>query len=325
MSTSTESLGRTLHTLSRLSSKWHEKLHHCYVVLALVGIVTSLFFSPTVREVLLLALLGVYLIVFSVFSLASSYINGEKAKYAEALPVLHDAIHRARDIYHRIDCELADERTLYGTCGYSEREFQSDVQKILTVTAQVFSMVSSVKCRTSIKLLGQKPDASSDSLDAYYVTTLARDQASETESRERDKAEGTRHLVRDNTDFWTIIRRQRSYFLNDGLSNSDNYENSSFKLHPNLPKYESTIVWPIRYVYDAHTAGEHEEEPLRQDVCGFLTVDSRSKGSFSERYDVQLGAIISDGLYPVFDAYRAQRQKRTQALQDTVQQGVRNV
>lgn len=273
----------------------------------------------------LLVVLGLYLIVFSLFSLASSYINGEKAKYAEALAGVHQAIHYARDIYHRIDYELADESTHAGPPSYSDREFRQDVQKVLTVTAQVFSMVSSVKCRTSIKLLGKKPDASSDSLDAYYVTTLARDQASETESRERDAAEGTRHLVRDNTDFWTIIRRQKAYFFNDGLSSSDNYENSSFKLHPTLPKYESTIVWPIRYVYDAQAADEHEAEPLRQALCGFLTVDSGSKGSFSERYDVQLGAIISDGLYPALDAYRALRQKRMLAQRGAVQQGARNV
>ena len=50
--------------------------------------------------------------------------------------------------------------------------------------------------------------------------------------------------------------------------------------------------------------------PEGRDVLGFLCIDSPSRGVFSERYDVALGAAIADALYIVFDKIReTERQK----------------
>ncbi|WP_183361148.1 hypothetical protein [Geomonas limicola] len=281
---------------------WFDHLHHVYVVLAVLGALGSVFASGhTAKEVILLIALLVYFFVLLIVVIFFSVTNGKKARYAEALACMHEAIHQSRDIYHRLDWALNKK------IHYEHHEFKNDLVRVLTSAVQAFNLSTGVKCRLCIKVVGIKDNAPEAHYSSYFVTTLARDGVSNEQCLASDKREGQSHLISDNTDFNLIIKRVRSYFFSNDVLNLENYENSSFQLKPENKKYRSTIVWPIRYVY---CENEHHgccREGKDQDIYGFLAVDSNSRQTFSERYDTQLGLILADALFSIFDTYRKYR------------------
>lgn len=289
--------GKLLHSLRTI--RWFEWLHHGYVVAASIGIIIVVVGgSNTAKELAYVIALLIYFLVLLVFSLGSAYSNGMKARYAEALCSIHSSLHDARDLYRHL-AWCSENNHPDGQTKFEKSHVKTEFVRVLTSLAQAFSIVSGVKCRASIKIL-QNPDKSKD-FGAIHVTTLARDIGSLESCRERDGKEGKLHLLINNTDFCSIINRDKSYFICNDVTKSEHYQNSSFKLCPEMPKYKSTIVWPIRYVYKTNeiaTEGNHD-----QDIYGFLTIDSFSEKAFNVRYDADLGAVISDSLFPVMHLY----------------------
>lgn len=289
--------GRLLHGLRTI--RWFEWLHHGYVIAASIGIIIVVVGgSNTAKEFAYVIALLVYFLVLLAFSLVSAYSNGMKARYAEALGSVHASLHDARDLYRHLDwCSgnnHPDSKTIF-----ERSHVKTEFVRVLTSLSQAFSIVSGVKCRTSIKIM-RNPDKSKD-FGSIHVTTLARDIGSLESCRDRDSKEGKLHLLINNTDFCSIINRDKPYFICNDVTNSEHYQNSSFKLCPEMPKYKSTIVWPIRYVYKANEIAEGGSHD--QDIYGFLTVDSFSEKAFNVRYDVDLGAAVSDSLFPVMHLY----------------------
>lgn len=101
-----------------------------------------------------------------------------------------------------------------------------------------------------------------------------------------------------------LFHRERRFYICNDLTKEDGYQNSHWPSNPEERrefikkaeyKYVSTIVWPIR--------GPAEDG--RPPVTGFLCIDSRTRGIFERRYDIQLGAVIADTLYPLLAEYRA--------------------
>lgn len=281
--------------------RWFEWLHHFYIVVAITGLLASVFTtSKTAKEEILLFAFAVYFLVLLVFVVFFALTNGAKARYAEALSCMHEAVHIGRNIYHKFDWAIHKSKL------YENAEFRNDLVRVLTSAAQAFSITTGVKCRVCIKVIGFKNNSPDSSFKSYFVTTLARDSVSQEQSREKDANESEKHLISDNTDFNLILKRERNYFFHNNLQKLEHYENSSFKLSPEIKKYSSTLVFPIRYVYTEEEksyecAGGLDSD---QDIYGFLAIDSYSRNVFSERYDVQLGSLLADDLYSVFDKYR---------------------
>jgi len=292
-------MNNLLFTLKKF--KWFEWLHHSYVILATIGMVANVFFTGhSPKEIILLIAFALYFLVLLIFVVFFTITNGAKAKYAEAIACIHESLHAARNIYHRFEWAINKDVL------YENAEFKNDLVRVLTSAAQAFSITTGVKCRICIKVIGIKDNSSDTSLSSYYVTTLARDSVSQEQARDRDAKEGQKHLIADNTDFNLILKRERNYFFHPDLQKLEHYENSSFKLFPETRKYASTIVWPIRYVYCENEKDKDCGRGMNedQDIYGFLAVDSYSRNAFSERYDVQMGSILADGLFPIFDMYR---------------------
>ncbi len=126
-----------------------------------------------------------------------------------------------------------------------------------------------------------------------------------------------KHLIKENTDFNIILKREGDIFFEDNLPKFQNYHNSSIDESSHNQtndwplSYVSTIVWPIRYILENTELNPDDDD---QELLGFLTIDSNSKNNFERRYDIDLGAIIADSLFPVLKIYsklRARQKENT--------------
>jgi len=278
---------------------WFEWFHVVYASIVIVSAFSNIWPSEAeTRELLLLVAFLIYFVVLLVFLILFTFKFSRKSRYAEATKCLHSALHSARDAYHYLDwCKSEDHEKIV----FDEERLCAYMKTTLTSIADAFTIVSGVRCRSSIKVLGQ------NSQGQLFVKTLARDEVSQVECQKKDSVETTSHLVSLNTDFSEITEGNLDYFYVGDLTKYLNYTNTSMKKHDSMKSekwtlpYKSTIVWPIRYVYIKseveNGTGTHE------DLYGFLTLDSSSVNSFIKRYDVQMGALLADSLFPVLNAY----------------------
>ena len=84
---------------------------------------------------------------------------------------------------------------------------------MLSIYADVYSMLTSSRCRTCVKMI----DVSKDDPEDIAIFTLARDQLSSAENREHDKRRAVNRLdaLRDNSDFvqlWVPSSYKDHYF-----------------------------------------------------------------------------------------------------------------
>lgn len=285
-----------------IKEKWFEWFHAVYATIVIAVAFTQLS-GTTEKEKIFLWLFGGYFFVLLVYLVFDTYRFSRKARYAEANHFIHDALHTARDAYHYLEWCLSKEKLE----SFEKARFQGYIVRFLTSTSTAFSLVSATKCRASLKVIGKNDSG------AEYISTLARDQVSLEMCREMDEREGKNTKVDENTDFHLIVRQEINYFFNGNLPACDNYLNSNKSKYEagkgavknwSLP-YRSTIVLPVRYVWKCKekiAAGKKEEEKC-QDIYGFLTVDSSAKNAFSERFDVQVGALLADAIFSIMNLY----------------------
>jgi len=286
---------------------WFEWFHVVYATIVIVSAVSSIWpdsESTSIREFLLLSAFLFYFVVLLVFLIVFTFKFSRKARYAEATKCLHSALHSARDAYHYLDwCKSED----HNDVAFDENRLCGYMRTTLTSIADAFTIVAGVRCRCSIKVLGQNDK------DQLFVKTLARDEVSLTECQQKDRTETNTHLVTLNTDFNEIMSGNLDFFFEGDLTSYLNYTNTSMKKHDkmlgekwSLP-YKSTIVWPIRYVYNNNEI--ENGTGSQEDLYGFLTIDSSSVNAFIKRYDVQMGALLADALFPVLNAYISLKSK----------------
>lgn len=288
-----------------------EWLHHIYVILAVTAYITAALKWGAAKEVVLTYIFVLYFLVLLIYTLVLTYTHGRKSKYADANRLVHGAIHNARDAYHYIDWCLSPERN---NTVFDKVRFREYMVRVLSATAQAFTLTTGTACRASLKVIGNQAryDANTNLYDSMFVQTLARDSISDKQCRNKDRDEDTKHLLFHNTDFRWLFERKVDYYHHKNLPSSDNYENTSLPKGYKSSKdvsdwpldYRSTIVWPIRYVYEREEIDESANTGTTdQDLYGFLTIDSNARGAFDERFDSQLGASIADALFPILDAY----------------------
>ena len=252
--------------------------------------------------VLLLAALVYYMIIYA-----------PKARYADAMSLLHAAAHAARDANWYLDqCILGEDE-------YSRAELGKKLGPCVEAVAQAFTIVTGTRNRSYIKLLCG--DEGQEALN--YIQTFVRDSITTTDRQvqERDKDESNNHNVYKNTAYAAILEDgDRYFFSNDIRKMPKGYRSSSQKQHGQLP-YKSRILLPIRYVRTASemTQGQSDSQlksgPRRGKVvtAGFLGVDTNSPGVYDEACDVELGLMVADVLFPVL--------KRSWIAEELMQRG----
>ena len=131
---------------------------------------------------------------------------------------IHETLHKARDAYHYLEwCKSPDHPDL----SFDITRFRQEMVGVLTAAGTAFSLVTGVKCRVSIKVIGQTTD------NNLYVTTLARDHVSVDQCAARDDSEDCQHLISKNTDFHLIMDGNLNYFFSNDLQVYTHYQNTS--------------------------------------------------------------------------------------------------
>jgi hypothetical protein len=299
--------------LRKWENWWHqflENAHHFYVVLSLIGMGFSAFnYEKEYFYKFLIGIIAFYYIILWLAFYLQSQKNTVKAKYAEAMALIHKSIHDARDVYRYVEaCQNNDDGE--EKLSFEKARLGNLLVSCLTAHSKAFSLITGVPCRASIKVIGQGQKTDSD----MYVKTLARDYLSMENSQEYDSTESTKHKVLSNTDYKHIFERKIDYFFSNNLpKEGQGYENTSLPnginnyTEDNWPlPYRSALVWPIRYAKCKDDLREDISLDKKRDqiLYGFLTIDCSKKDVFDKNYSVQMGAILADALFPIMQSYR---------------------
>lgn len=246
-----------------------------------------------------IGLISSFFVILAVLLVTQEFRYSRKARYAEALEYLN---HIALEIK---TCAVKDP---VSTC-----EMKNVCAVVVDQLANIFSLVTATRCSTCIKLI-ELPHGNELHLQ---VVTLCRDRI----SREReDRSSTLEHWVHQNTDFEQLFDNagtpRGDVFFANNLPGKRDYKNSSFAIRGTptnvgvpiigdivrnftwtLP-YKSTIVVPIRPQYDP--------QKREKSLVGYLCVDSRSRGAFRRRYDIDVIGGIAICLYDLVEGYREQ-------------------
>lgn len=201
------------------------------------------------------------------------------ARVGEITETLVDAMERTRE---------AGYFALTGSGDHYNRTFKMSLREAAREMARVFRTVSGHQVRVTLKQLIRI--GVGEGVSGLGVEDLVRDNANAVYAG-IDK-------VSDNTDFESIVVRERDYFFcNDltALAAEGKYKNSHVPEGDPIP-YESTIVWPIRQVQHGDDNLGIEMTDNAHDLVGFLCVDAKEPGAFSQ-HEVDLGSVLAAALY----------------------------
>lgn len=234
-----------------------------------------------------------------------------KEKYANISENIHNVLHQIRDINTILQSTQCNSLSI----GEYKRVFDSCkvvFGRVLDQINTIFTSITSTHCRASIKLLyplGGK----------IYVLTFSRDQGSKQKNlkMDKDRFDNRHDPLEENPQFFNISSDTNPhwhYICND-LPKDPNFLCTSVSAYkpdhakraaplpgkrPEWPlPYKSTIACVIRQ------APIDVDSDIPAEVIGFLTVDSESRGVFSERWDVPLMLGFADALFTPLQAYLA--------------------
>lgn len=276
------------------------------VVASLITIVMGVkgFWDPMSRDGRVgLVFFGLLSFLLLGFVAVQEYRFSRKARYAEALNQIH---------------------LIYSICSLrsATKALVGDFQNICDHLAQAYGLITGTRCSACLKILNQKMDESQVAEPRPFVTTLCRD-ANSIPSRQFSDDEIT-HWLDENTDFEMIFRNlgkpMGRAFLSNNLCRRAGYRNTSFTLYGGEPGYLTIpyldllvrySTWPLPYkstiVSPILAPGSEGSKPH---LLGSLCVDSRSRGVFRERYDIEMMCSIAGALYPLLDQWCKKRQRR---------------
>jgi len=284
------------------------------------SLVVGITANSSVRE-WVLSLTLTLIVLISLLTLAyREWSRAKPTRVADTMP--HQA--RASEILRSLHVFLHKNlmKAQIGGALSSDVIFQArvNIEEILTIYSDIYSIITATKCRLSIKLMdfGEIGSLTAEQLNRgenIHVFTLARDSASTRENKNADAMRENEKLDRliENTDFlslWDLTYDDTGFFSSADLRSEKDYKSSSLSFwrtkqeNPGsvairdwpLP-YRSTIVWPIR------------QEPRAElgiadyDTVGFLAVDSPTPGAFDIETNAPIGTTLANGLHPILKLY----------------------
>lgn len=168
--------------------------------------------------------------------------------------------------------------------------------------SKVFSDITNHPCAVCIKIIHKSPEGD------LLVKTLCRD--SSHISRDFPELSRISHRIIDNTDFKEILNNignpNKQYFFSNNLPGLFNYENSSFAVHggrlpDNTTPKQRSILWklPYRSSVIVPICPNLSEEWVKENIIGFLCVDSPETNVFNEKIDKHILMGIADPVYNI--------------------------
>lgn len=285
-------------------------------LIGLIGIVLALLsswdlFERFVSDQTVLSVManGFILFVVSVVLIAlitRQYQTIRKEKYANISPLVHKAVHAARDAHtyllENAPAEDADQQAYEAYLSHAKIKLGQSLDRLV----EIFMVITSTRCRASIKLMYEAND------ELYFYTYL-RDQNSAESCRARDK-----QRIRDNHDplnknlrFAQLFSDSENHwhYISNNLAKDKSFRTTSMTAYS--PELETKINsglngfslfnWPLPYrstISCVIRQGPFDfMEERSSEVLGFLTVDSESRGVFAEKWDVEIVFVIADAIF----------------------------
>lgn len=247
--------------------------------------------------------LSIFFLVAIILLAAREFVYSRKARFAEAQTSIHNSLHKLRNCWFSIQF------------GGLKDDILREISQSLEDFAFAFSLITGAHCRACIKDVyvdadrqGREEIGPRD----IRVNTLVR-----SEDSVADELFAEPDWLVDNSDFEDLFAfpNLRCFFENDLIRRKRKgvYKNSHWteeRISRGDLDYISTIVWPVRKILKTEVP---DVEPIteRQDLVGFLCVDSLARGVFRKRFDFWLGAGYSDCLYMVIKALKLREGNQT--------------
>jgi hypothetical protein len=287
----------------RIVRYWPQVLALIADVSAVVAIFIACFCvdNKPLKEIILTSVLAGFFVLILGFVIWQEYRYSRKSRYAEATYSIHNCVHLLRDYYSLIDTMQEED------CKYC-------LTKVITSLANAFSLVTGTHCRACIETLQIKNYSKEDfykltdpreRVKYLYADTFCRDSITSTSNSE-EEIDSNIHPVNNNTDFRELYVNadMRFFYCKNTLKSNPPYQSTAIVTDGKLP-YKSILVWPIRKMVSSQDKPCVDMLNKKQDIIGYLCVDSARRDVFNEGYDVEMGAIIADSMFTFLKYYHA--------------------
>ncbi len=281
------------------------------ILTILTPIIIILLASRPSKEVpitVAIVVLGLLVFMFAILFLIEELRWSQKSRYAEATKSLHLCIHIIRDIFFYLEDETIpdDDRC-------------KDISLSLWALAKTFSLLKGVHCRACIKIIecvenglhGNLSDE--EKLNMLYVTTFRRDLNTERTQEYRLEGDSKENTLAGNTDFRKLFLREdnseRFWIHNDIWKDKKTYQNTRLAKLNDIKDlgYRSALVVPIRKT--TQTKYSEQQYSHKQDILGFVCIDSMTRGIFNKRYDPEVVALFADALFVLMKLWYKKKER----------------
>jgi len=263
----------TLETIERRGGAWCSIASGVALALAFFGVPSLLVGS--VREAFYAGSLVLACFAIAGLCLSTRLRMYRKSRYA-------DTLERVRNAVQVLMSRMGDD-SLTGEA------YHTALQSAVGMLTGAFTAFTGTHCRCCIKVVRLTGDCPSPTLYGPQIANI--NLAAVSLCRDGGVCERDAHPIGGNTDFNQLWQdKARKWFFGNNLpqmASKGRYNNSSTSWQD---FYKASIVWPIRRVF--------ADGSKDADLIGFLCVDSKSIGVFSEEFDYPVGAIVADSLYP---------------------------
>jgi len=244
-------------------------------------------------------LLSFFLLVLLISLIHQEFRYSRKARYAEVLSYLN-----------RIFLEI---QAIAINRAASMEEIRQICTHFVNGLSASFSLITATKCAVCIKIIEGYPDVQRETKIRPKVITLCRDDM----SREREASVvRVEHWIDQNTDFEQLHKdagTPRRYYFSNYLPGIRGYKNTSFEIYgtpwdismPIIADFLRDISWKLPYKSTIVVPISPPPDPQRRDyrLAGYLCLDSRSRGAFTRRYDLDIMIGAGYYLYEVVHRY----------------------
>jgi hypothetical protein len=179
-------------------------------------------------------------------------------------------------------------------------------EEFCTIIKQAFDELTMSQTSVCIKIV-IAPKKNKD----QRVITLCRDLICK---HDREPKNGkVKHFIENNSCFQhfytTLGRKKGKYYLNNNIVEDKSYKNSSFEYYGEIPSTTTDLkkrhdVWTLPYKSELVVPiAPLNSSNIKNELIGFLCVDSNDIDPFLDKYDPILLMGVADGVYNTMKFY----------------------
>lgn len=279
-----------------------------FALLAIVGAIVSLIlfghdyfgqFQDQAR--IAIVFLGIFALVFFVYSVSLHARWGRAVRYGLVLPYLNQGFSH---VHNAVRAEPPSPPHLFEACRH-----------LCGNLATAFSVLTGSPCAVSIELIKGSRNNGEERLS---VVTMCRDDQSSGMRDYPDSAKSTEHWLDQNSDFASIFANistpRGRFFISNRLPFLSGYRNTDFEKYGGDPALSWIPFWqyihrwwrwplPYKSMLVSPICPGLGSKRVADNLVGFLCVDSPRLFVFKEKFDTEILMGVSDGIYAAVNKY----------------------